>query len=79
VFHAVSSLLGCLPELSNNNNQPSTTSYALLCYDCFNVLINIDIVAFITTRRHTCVWNYRSGLETKLNALRAHRLVLNQS
>jgi len=30
VFHAVSCLLGCLPELSNDNNQPSITSYAFL-------------------------------------------------
>jgi len=55
VFHAVSSLLGCLPELSNNNNQPSTTSYALLRHDCFNVSTNINFVVFIPTRRHTCV------------------------
>ena len=55
VFHAVSCLLGCLPELSNdNNNQPSTTSVALLRHDCFNVLTNIDLIAFILTRSHDC-------------------------
>jgi len=37
VPHAVSFLLGCLPELSNDNIQPNTTSYALLQrHDCFN-------------------------------------------
>ena len=30
VLHAVSCLLGCLPEISNDNNQPSTTTYMLL-------------------------------------------------
>jgi len=44
VFHACS--LGCLPELSNDNDQLST-SYALLRHDCFNVLTNIDLDAFI--------------------------------
>jgi len=43
VFHAVSCLLGCLPELSNDSNQPST-SYALMHHDCFNVLTNIDLL-----------------------------------
>jgi len=51
VLYAVSCLLGWLPELSNQNNQPSTTSYALLCHDCSNVLTNINLIAFITTRR----------------------------
>jgi len=37
MLYAVICLLGCLPELSNDNNQPST-SYALLPHDCFNVL-----------------------------------------
>jgi len=54
-FHAVSCLLGCLPELSNDNNQPSTTSYALLCHDRFIALTNINLVAFISTWRHACV------------------------
>jgi len=49
VFHPVSYLVGCLPELSNNNNQLSTTC-ALLCHDCFNVLTNIDLVASILAR-----------------------------
>jgi len=33
------------------------TSYVLLHHDCFNVLIDIDIdlVAFIPTRRHASV------------------------
>jgi len=30
---AVSCLLGTLPALQNDNNQPSTTSYALLRHD----------------------------------------------
>jgi len=52
VLDAVSCLLGCLPELSNdNNNQPSTTTYALLHHDCFNLLTSIDLIAFITTRK----------------------------
>jgi len=44
VFHAVSSLLRCLPELPYNNIQPNTTSYPLLRRDCFNVLTNIDLL-----------------------------------
>jgi len=47
-------LLGCLPELSNNDNQPST-GYALLRHDCFDVLTNINFVAFIPTQRHLCL------------------------
>jgi len=54
VLHAVNCLLECLPELSNDNNQPSS-SYALLRHDCFNALTNIDITAFIPTQRHACV------------------------
>jgi len=47
VLYAVSCLLGYLPEdeLSNNNNQPST-SYALLQHDCFNILTNIDLIGY---------------------------------
>jgi len=41
-----------LPELSNDNTQPSTTGYALLRHDCFKVLTNTDLVAFIPKRRH---------------------------
>jgi len=37
LLYAVSCLLGCLPELSNDNNQPSTTSNALLRHDYFNI------------------------------------------
>jgi len=56
VLCAVSCLLGCLPELLNdNNNQPSTTSYALLRHNFFNVLANIDLTAFIPTRNHASV------------------------
>ena len=55
VLPAVSCLLGCLSELWNNNNQPNTTSYALLRHDCFNVLTNIDLIAFIPTRRYAYV------------------------
>jgi len=51
VFHAVTCLLGCLPELTNDNNGPST-SYALLRHDCFNPLTNIDLITFILTRSH---------------------------
>jgi len=54
MLHAVSCLLGCLPKLSNDNNQPST-SYALLHHDCITVLTNIDLIAFIPTQRHACV------------------------
>jgi len=35
VLDVVSCLLGCLPELSNDNNQPSTMSCALLRHDFF--------------------------------------------
>jgi len=31
--------------------------------DFFNVLTNIDIFAFIPTRKHACVENSRSSLE----------------
>jgi len=55
MLHAVSWLLECPPELSNDNNQPSTMSYALLHYDGFNVPTNTDLVAFIPTRRHACL------------------------
>jgi len=48
-------LLGCLPDLSNDNDQPSTTRYGFLRHDCFNLLTNIDLVAFIPTRRHASV------------------------
>jgi len=53
VLHAVSCLLGCLPAISNDNNQPSTR-YALLCHDCFNVLTNIGLIAFIPILSHAC-------------------------
>ena len=49
VFQAVSCLLGCLPELSNDNNQLSTTRYALVPHRCCNVLTDIDLIAFIPT------------------------------
>jgi len=52
MFHDVSYLPGCLPELSNDYSQPNTTSYALLRHDCFNVLTKIDPFAFILTRNH---------------------------
>jgi len=48
VLHDVSCSLGCLTELSNDNNQPSTTRYALSRHDCFNVLTNIDLFTFIS-------------------------------
>jgi len=32
-----------------------TTSYALLHHDCFNVLTDTDLTAFIPTRRHASV------------------------
>jgi len=35
-------------------NQPSTRSYTLLHHDCFNVLTNIDLIAFILTWSHVC-------------------------
>jgi len=54
VFH-VSCIPGCLPELSNDNNQPSTKSYALLGHDYFNLMTNIDLIAFILTRRHAYI------------------------
>jgi len=43
-LHAVSCLLGCLPELSNDNKS-NTTSYTLLHHDCFCVLANINLIA----------------------------------
>jgi len=43
------------PELSNDNDQLSTTSYTLLRHDCFKVPTNVDLVAFIPTRKHACV------------------------
>jgi len=46
----LSCLLGCLPELSNDNNQPGT-SHALLHHDGFKVLTNIELITFIPTRR----------------------------
>jgi len=55
VLHDVSCLLGCLPELSNENNQPSATSYGLSCQDCFSVLTNIDLFPFISARTYACV------------------------
>jgi len=51
-----------MPELSKNNKRLSTTHYALLRHDCFNVLTNIDITAFIPTRVYTCAYNYRAGV-----------------
>ena len=54
MLHAVSCLLGYLPKLSDDNHQPNT-SYALLRHYCFNVLTNIDLTAFIPTRRRACV------------------------
>jgi len=54
MFHAVSCLLVCLPELSNDNNQPSTPSYTLLRHDCFNLLTNTDLIGFILARSHIC-------------------------
>jgi len=54
VLYAGSCLIGCLPELTNDNNQPNT-SYASSHHDCFNVMTNIDLIAFILTRRHDSV------------------------
>jgi len=51
----VSCLLGCFPELSNDNNQPSTANYALTRQYCFKVLANIDSFAFISTRTNVYV------------------------
>jgi len=34
MLHAVSCLLGYLPELSNDNNQLNARRYALLHHDC---------------------------------------------
>jgi len=36
MVHAVSCLLGCLPELSNDGNQLSQPSYGLLCHNYCN-------------------------------------------
>jgi len=58
VFHAVSYLLPCLPELSNNTNQRST-SYALLRHDCFSALTNIKpCCSHSDTRAHMCLKLY---------------------
>jgi len=43
VLHALSYLLEWLRELSNDNNQPSTTIYALLYHDGFNALTSTDV------------------------------------
>jgi len=63
-LHDVNWLLGRLPELSKDKNQLS--SYALSRHDCFNVLTNINLFAFILTRMHACVYNSRSSLGTRL-------------
>jgi len=55
MFHAVSCLLGCLPETSNDNNQPSAITYALLGHDPLKVMSDVDLTAFIPTQRHVCV------------------------
>jgi len=56
VFHAFS-YLACHDVCQGYQiiNQLSTISYALLCHDRFNVLTDIDLVAFIPTRGHTCI------------------------
>jgi len=43
-----------VPELSNDNNQPKTTSYVLLRHACFNILTKIHLFGFILTLRHAC-------------------------
>ena len=57
MFHNVSCLLGCLPELSNDENQQRKISYALSRHDYFNVLTNIELFASILTRTHACANN----------------------
>ena len=59
VLHTVSCLLQCLPEISNDDNQLAQVC-VLLLHDCFNILTIIDLVAFIPTWRHPCVWNSMS-------------------
>jgi len=62
MLHVVSCLLGCLPELSNDNNQQRATSYVLLHHDGFNILTNIDFIAFLGTQRRVSVQNSKSWL-----------------
>ena len=54
VIHDVSCLLGCLPELSNDNNQEKQV---MRCHVMIvlNVLANTDLFAFIPTGTHACV------------------------
>ena len=54
VFDAASCLLGCLPDLSDDDNQPSATAYTLLGHDCFDILTNVDLIAFVLIRIHVC-------------------------
>jgi len=54
VLHDVSCLLGCLPALSSDKNQPST-SHALSRHDCFNVLTNIDFLHSFRHERMLCL------------------------
>jgi len=46
---------GEVATLSNDNNQPNTTSYALLCHDGFNILTNIDLIALIHSDMKPCL------------------------
>jgi len=58
VLHDISCLLGCLLELSNDNiiNQAQQFMRCLLSrHDCFILLTNIDLFAFIPKRTHACV------------------------
>jgi len=77
LLYAVSCLPGCLPELSNDNNQATTTRYALLHHDCFNVLAKIDLIAFIPMQKHSTFQNTRSSLlGIRLTGLIANGAVL---
>ena len=51
VLHAVSCLLGCLLELSNDKNQLSTTSFALSRHDCLTYWLVMESQDFVSVSR----------------------------
>jgi len=62
------------PELSNDNDQPSATSYALLRHDCFNVMTNIDLITVHSfPHKSIGILMFRTpGPGARRTALRAH-------
>ena len=70
VLHPVSCLLWCLPELSNDDKNQAQEVMRLLHHDCFNVLTNIDLIAFIPARRHASVQRSALGARPGVGNLR---------